>query len=89
MKKPPIGTWKAFQIVVLAIKTTIGKSGKSKLDFSKPSVERLFERFLKKAGFSAKPGTTKSLSVEAAQGPNSDFRIALYLLQKTPSNYDR
>jgi hypothetical protein len=29
-------------------------------------VERLSERFLKKEGFSEKPGTTKSLSVEAA-----------------------
>jgi hypothetical protein len=38
----------------------------AKLVFSRPSVERLFERFLKKEGFSEKPGTTKSLSVEAA-----------------------
>jgi hypothetical protein len=38
----------------------------AKLEFSKPCVERLSEQFLKKEGFSEKPGTTKSLSVEAA-----------------------
>jgi hypothetical protein len=38
----------------------------AKLEFSKPSVESLFERFLKKEGFSKKPRTTKLLSVEAA-----------------------
>jgi hypothetical protein len=52
---------KAFQIVVLAMKTMIAK-----LKFSKPRVERLSERFLKKESFSEKHGTTKWLSVEAA-----------------------
>jgi hypothetical protein len=48
----------------------------AKLDFSKPSVERLSEQFLKKKGFSEKPGTTKSLSVEAVQVNRTitDFR---------------
>jgi hypothetical protein len=57
----------------------------AKPDFSKPSVERLSERFLKKKGFSEKPGITKSISVEAAQMTSArDFRLDIpqYLLQK-------
>jgi hypothetical protein len=48
MKKPPIG--RLFRILVLATRTTIGEV--AKLNFLKPSVERLSEQFLKKEGFS-------------------------------------
>jgi hypothetical protein len=60
---------RAFQIVVLAMKTTIGKSGKSQgVDFSKPNVERLFDRFLKERGLLRK---ARNHEVAQCGGPPS------------------
>jgi hypothetical protein len=64
MKKPPIG--RLFGSWFWPKKNDRKIREVAKLEFSKPSVERLSERFLKKEGFSEKPGTTKSLNVEAA-----------------------